>query len=359
MREHITLDNIADDDLWFLANHDVLVEREGHQSPSKHSVMLEEIFQVVISSLELELQYAGILECAFENHDVDKRNSQLQETHTMNTQPKLTLDAVNVSHGKPGQGEIALALVTSPVFGMVRIGCTYDAEYTPNSKAFWLRFSENTADVQTVLGNSGWRWSGKNRKAYVHTVNDEAILFLAELGIDAMAYASGKPVAAKSTETKSTLAPMQPSKDMDKALADKAKAKAKETPATSGHLAIGEKVAPTLPITSLADTAVLAELKGELDKAKGTPKEKIAKLKLALAEAEAEARAEVARKEAEARAKAERDAKAKEAKASETVVTASMRTVSLADWDNDKLHAKLEDALATLALIHAELRRRS
>lgn len=243
---------------------------------------------------------------------------------------KPTRENVNLSHGTLGTGETPLALVKATIANIfVTMGCTYDADYSATQAAFWVRLDvTGSADIDAILTANGWRYSSKRRMAWVHIVNDDAILFLAELGIDAMQYAT-IPVKPKTTETKNTVAPMTTSKDFDKELdkreSDKAKSasKAKEETKTDTQLS------------------------------------KVELLKKQLEEAEAAERAEVARKEAEARVKAERDAKAKADKASaKSSAPKSTDGNLLAEWDLEKLYAKLEDTQATFALLIAEIKAR-
>lgn len=69
---------ICEDDLWFLANSEVLEDKEGLGAIySKYSdeqlKSLRNIFQIVMNDHELELEYSGILECALENYESDHR----------------------------------------------------------------------------------------------------------------------------------------------------------------------------------------------------------------------------------------------------------------------------------------------
>lgn len=69
-------EDISTDDLWLAAKYDVVIEREGIDGLDKHfnqreKIIAEQLFRVILSNSQFDSEYAGILESAFENYDVD------------------------------------------------------------------------------------------------------------------------------------------------------------------------------------------------------------------------------------------------------------------------------------------------
>lgn len=68
----IKAEDISTDDLWFAANREAKSERTSWTDLSNRDLAyFHAVMDAIRGNAQMELEYAGILECAFENYDAD------------------------------------------------------------------------------------------------------------------------------------------------------------------------------------------------------------------------------------------------------------------------------------------------